>query len=69
MGSRPSKFKQSDLVRVLKAAGHAGLTVARFEVDSISGRIAVLTAGAAASTSNVNEWDEVLNETPPQPSR
>lgn len=55
---RASRFKQSDLVRAIKAAEAAGMRVGRFEIDP-NGRIVVFRANAA-DLSGPNEWDDVL---------
>lgn len=57
--SRRSPFKQADLARALRAARDAGLSVAGYEIDPATGRIAIQT-GAGVAPGKTNEWDEVL---------
>jgi hypothetical protein len=58
----PSKFRQRDLTRALKAAIAAGIGIERFEIDN-DGKIIVFTETAAhhsqAANGEPNEWDEV----------
>ena len=54
----PSRFKQSDIVRAVKAAEAAGMRVGRFEIDP-SGRIVVIRDSGQEAT-GPNEWDVVL---------
>lgn len=52
-------FRQADLVRALKAAGKAGLTVQRFEVDP-DGRNVVVTGEATPKARDyLAEWQIV----------
>jgi hypothetical protein len=57
MSRRPLTFKQTDLVRALKAATSAGLKVGRFEIDK-NGNIVVI-AGDGQQSNSKNEWDAV----------
>ncbi|MCK1672715.1 hypothetical protein [Bradyrhizobium sp. 150] len=55
------KFKQSDIVRAVKAARTAGLDPHGVEIDP-NGTLRVLFNGADAQikqTNSVNEWDAV----------
>ena len=60
----PSRFRQSDIVRALKAAATAGLHVAGYKIDP-QGKIEVVVIGKPeAQDSNApdrkgNEWDAV----------
>lgn len=54
-------FRQSDLVRALKATRAAGMGDARVEVRSDGTIIVVPGGGGAASPANENPWDEVLH--------
>jgi hypothetical protein len=53
------KFKHRDVVRIVKAAQAAGISVDRITVDPHTGEITVGAAAGAAATRN--SWDEVLN--------
>lgn len=56
------RFKQTDVVRAIKAARAAGLVVGGFEIDQ-NGTLRVLGNGTDAQikqTNSVNEWDSVL---------
>jgi hypothetical protein len=50
-------FRQSDVTRALRAAGKAGITVNRVEIDR-DGKIIMLT-GKSTEAEAVNEWGEV----------
>ena len=59
MGQRPNNFKQGDLVRALKAAQKAGVTVARAEVGKDGKIVLVFNGGDSANGEDArNEWDE-----------
>jgi len=65
MSKRPQTFKQTDLLRAIKAFQKAELPIARAEIDR-DGKI-VVVAGERKSTdenrmTNGNPWDEVLYE-------
>jgi hypothetical protein len=58
----PSTFKQSDVVRALKAAAAAGLNVTGYKINPQSGAIEVVIAPAPGQDSpsqGENEWDRV----------
>jgi hypothetical protein len=60
MSRRPGLFRQSDLVRALRAARAAGVEVDRVEIDR-DGKLVIVVAGKAAKEPpGSNEWDEVL---------
>ena len=57
---RPATFRQSDLVRALKAARAAGVEVDRVEIGPDGRMVVVLSREGAAAQErerNVNEWD------------
>jgi hypothetical protein len=63
MSRGAATFKQSDLVRALRAANKAGVRVERIELEK-SGRIVVVTAPDRVLTepkqaADKNEWDDV----------
>jgi hypothetical protein len=65
MAHGPATFKQSDLVRALKAARAAGVDIARFEIEN--GKIIIVTGKPAViedNATNTNPWDEVLPHEP-----
>jgi len=65
MAHAPATFKQSDLVRALKAARAAGVDIARFEIEN--GKIIIVTGKPAViedNATNTNPWDEVLPHEP-----
>jgi hypothetical protein len=53
-------FKQHDLTRVLRAARAAGLEVAGFEIDPITGKITVTTKSPGEPAAAANELDKWL---------
>jgi hypothetical protein len=54
---RPPLVKQHDLTRALRAAGAAGLTVTRVEIDPQTGRIIIGTgAGEIVSGNDLDKW-------------
>ena len=53
-----ARFREADLVRVLKAVEKAGVGPSRVEIDP-SGKIVILP-GDAPPPAAANEWDEVL---------
>ncbi|TYC83757.1 hypothetical protein [Novosphingobium sp. BW1] len=59
--TQPSRFKQSDITRAIKAAEAAGMHVGRIEIDP-NGRI-ILHAVSAPGTvmfQRENSWDDLL---------
>jgi hypothetical protein len=63
MTRAPSTFRQSDIVRALKAAATAGLHVAGYKIDP-QGKIEVVIGNSKAQDSDApnrkgNEWDSV----------
>lgn len=61
MGHGPSTFKESDLVRALRAAQKAGRKVTRVELEK-DGKVALVfkTGTEDAHRSELNEWDEAV---------
>jgi hypothetical protein len=61
MARAPSTFRQQDVTRAVKAVTAAGVHIARVEIDK-TGKIAIITAGAADRADQVteaNEWDRM----------
>ena len=56
MPRQPATVKQSDVTRYIKGAQAAGVTVARIEVDHLTGRVVVYADGQA-SADEPNPWD------------
>lgn len=60
----PSKFRQTDVTRLMRAAEAAGKTAKQLEYDPERGKI-VLVIGepdkSSAGHIEKNEWDEVFN--------
>ena len=56
MPRQPATVKQSDVTRYVKGAQAAGVTVARIEVDQMTGRVVVYAEGQA-SADKPNPWD------------
>jgi hypothetical protein len=60
MANRPTKFRQADLKRALRAAKGAGLEVKQVELDPVTGRIIIKTGaetGKETQTSNpLDSW-------------
>jgi hypothetical protein len=63
MSRRPAAFRESDLVRALKAARKAGVAVAKVQIAA-DGRIELIFGRLAGDTNqtDVNPWDEVLTK-------
>lgn len=57
--TRPSRFKQSDLTRALKAAVAAGLQPNSAKIDPVGGEILMTFAGAG-SVASENSVDRIL---------
>lgn len=63
MANRPSGFKQTDLVRIYKAAEKAGLAPDEFRLRIINGETSEIIIEPMRSTPNLpdhNDWDDVL---------
>jgi hypothetical protein len=60
MARAPSKFRQHDVTRAVKAVAAAGVDIARVEVDR-AGTIRIIAAGSepAGQGREVNEWDRI----------
>jgi hypothetical protein len=52
------KIKQGDITKATKGVVNAGLSVARVEVDTRSGKFVVFT-GRPDDKGQANEWDDV----------
>jgi hypothetical protein len=59
MSRGPYTFKQTDVVRALKAADAAGREVAGFRIDR-AGDIVVIF-GKPPATASGNEWDDLIS--------
>jgi hypothetical protein len=58
----PSRFRQSDITRALKAARAAGFKNVRVEIEQ-NGTLVVIADDRVQTTArDRNEWDEVLGE-------
>lgn len=59
--TQPSRFKQSDLTRAIKAVEAAGMHVGRIEIDP-NGRIVLhaVTASGTAMPRRESSWDDLL---------
>jgi hypothetical protein len=55
----PSRFKQADVTRALKAAVRAGMRPSGYKIDP-SGAIVVLFATGSAAVQSINPWDAEL---------
>jgi hypothetical protein len=60
MSRGPYTFKQTDVVRALKAADAAGREVAGFKIDR-AGDIVVIFGKPPAATASGNEWDDLIS--------
>jgi hypothetical protein len=58
MGHGPTTFKETDLVRALRAVRKAGADVKRVEVGR-DGRIVLVLKNVDEVSTESNEWDEV----------
>ena len=56
-----SRYRHSEVTRLLKGAIAAGLKVVGVEADAETGRLRVLVAKDGEPSDNGNSWDEVLN--------
>jgi len=56
MGHGPATFKESDLIRALRAAQKAGIDVVRVEVGR-DGRIVLVLKNGDKVLTERNEWD------------
>jgi hypothetical protein len=60
MGHGPAAFKETDVVRAVRAIAKAGQPVAGVKFDRDGGFTVVI--GKAGDTVKLNSWDEVLKE-------
>jgi hypothetical protein len=58
MSRDPCTFKQSDMVRAIKAAVAAGVEIARVEVDK-EGKIVIIAGKPGEQIGEGNEWDRL----------
>jgi len=58
MSKAASTFRQIDLTRALRAARAAGLSVLRYEIDPVTGKIVVVAAipEAASPRDEFEQW-------------
>ena len=64
MSKRPQTFKQTDLLRAIKAFQKAELPIARAEIDRDGKIVVVVREGKSTNEdtmANTNPWDEVLD--------
>jgi hypothetical protein len=59
MSRGPATFRQSDAVRLMRAAIRAGLQVARVEADRDGNITLVTSQDAPEPATGKNEWDSV----------
>ena len=57
MGHGPARFKETDLIRALRAARKAGADVDRVEIGR-DGRIVLVLKNGDQASPEGNEWDE-----------
>jgi hypothetical protein len=57
MGSRPCSFRQRDVTAAIKAVRVAGCSVARVEVDPVTGKIVVLARCSVEETAELAPLD------------
>jgi hypothetical protein len=62
MSRGPSRFKQRDVVRAVKAARAAGLSVGRVLIDPQTGKIEVVAGEAAEQPKDEADLDAELAE-------
>lgn len=58
--SRPAAFRQADVTRALRAARAAGLEVAGYEIDPVSGKIVITTRSTGTAVLVDNDLDRWL---------
>ena len=58
MKTKPATVTQAMITRALKAAGDAGLTIARFEIDPTRSTLTLFTADYVSDDPGVRAWDE-----------
>jgi hypothetical protein len=60
MSRAPSKFRQNDVTRAVKAVAAAGVDIARVEIDK-TGTIRIITLKAEPNGQGreANEWDDL----------
>jgi hypothetical protein len=56
MSRGPVTFRQADLTRALRAARAAGLEVAGYEIDPVTGKIVVTTRTEQRPETALDEW-------------
>jgi hypothetical protein len=59
MSRAPCTFRQSDVVRAIKAVKAAGERVARVEVDS-GGKIVIIVGRGESAAPSSNPWDDAV---------
>lgn len=62
MSRGPHSFKQTDVVRALRAAEAAGKEVAGFKIDRYGEIVVIFGKAAQIEAASGNEWDDAITD-------